>query len=34
MQQPPIFSALQQEGKRLYKMARKGIKIETTLREV
>lgn len=34
MQQPPIFSALQQEGKRLYKMARKGIHIETTLREV
>ncbi|WP_233485145.1 pseudouridine synthase family protein [Candidatus Walczuchella monophlebidarum] len=30
----PIFSALQQEGKRLYKMARKGIQIETTLREV
>ncbi|WP_103327496.1 tRNA pseudouridine(55) synthase TruB [Bacteroidetes bacterium endosymbiont of Geopemphigus sp.] len=31
---PPSFSAIQQGGKRLYKLARKGIKVEVQSREV
>jgi tRNA pseudouridine55 synthase len=34
MQKPPIFSALKREGKRLYKYAREGTKIEINAREV
>jgi len=34
MQKPPIFSALKREGKRLYKHAREGTKIEINAREV
>lgn len=34
MQKPPIFSALKREGKRLYKHAREGNKIEIKAREV
>ena len=34
MQKPPIFSALKREGKRLYKHAREGTKIEIQAREV
>ena len=34
MQKPPIFSALKREGKRLYKHAREGTKIEIESREV
>ena len=34
MQKPPIFSALKREGKRLYKHAREGTKIEIKAREV
>ena len=34
MQKPPIFSALKREGKRLYRHAREGTKIEIKGREV
>jgi len=34
LQQPPMFSALKHEGQPLYKLARKGIVIERSLREV
>jgi len=34
MQQPPVFSALKKEGKRLYEYARKGESVEIPKREV
>lgn len=34
MQQPPIFSALKKEGKRLYEYARKGEEVEIPKRQV
>lgn len=34
LQKPPLFSALKKDGKRLYKIARKGEKIEIPPREV
>jgi tRNA pseudouridine55 synthase len=34
MQKPPAFSALKQQGKRLYELARAGIEVETNAREV
>jgi tRNA pseudouridine55 synthase len=34
MQQPPMFSALKQQGEPLYKMARRGEEVERLLREV
>ena len=34
MQKPPSFSALKQQGKRLYELARAGIEVETNAREV
>jgi len=34
LQQPPMFSALKHEGTPLYKLARKGIEVERTPREV
>ncbi|MEX2601972.1 MAG: tRNA pseudouridine(55) synthase TruB [Balneolaceae bacterium] len=34
LQAPPIYSALKKEGKRLYKLARKGVEMETEKRPV
>ncbi|WP_019037599.1 tRNA pseudouridine(55) synthase TruB [Psychroflexus tropicus] len=34
MQQPPVFSALKKEGKRLYEYARKGEKVDIPMRKV
>ena len=34
LQKPPAFSALKQQGKRLYELARAGIEVETNAREV
>lgn len=33
-QQPPIFSALKKDGKRLYEFARKGVEVEIPTREI
>ncbi len=33
-QQPPVFSALKKEGKRLYELARKGEEVEVPLRKI
>lgn len=34
MQKPPLFSAIKQEGKKLYDLARKGQEVEIKLREI
>jgi tRNA pseudouridine55 synthase len=34
LQQPPVFSALKKEGKRLYEFARKGTEIEIPFRKI
>ena len=33
-QKPPVFSAVKKDGVRLYKLARKGVKVEVEKREI